>query len=345
MFTKGFVALLAIVSLGINADAFPQYDTAGEMPGSKGLQGPKDVFPPSPPTPPIFQGTKLVNDKSHPYKAPKKDDLRGPCPGLNTLANHGWLPRNGVATPFQIIDAVQEAFNMESDIGDKTSKTGLDPPAPAIVGGLNNHGTFEGDASMTRADAYFGDNHSFNPALFDEFKNFSMIYGNGYFNGTVAGELRYHRIQRSIATNPTFEMLGFRHTTAYAEASFPATFFVDGRITGHMAGQLDMATAERFFKDMQFPKDFHRPAAPVSGSALRAIYAAHPTEPGRNVNGTNTFQPDHSVGSVTDTCGFYTGFVMTKVTSLYPNPYWTIEEELEEEFTSGCEQVFPYGRD
>jgi unspecific peroxygenase len=53
-------------------------------------------------------------------------------------------------------------------IGDKTPLTGPDPPAPAIVGGLNNHGTFEGDASMTRKDAYFGDNHSFNQELFNE---------------------------------------------------------------------------------------------------------------------------------------------------------------------------------
>jgi len=35
-------------------------------------------------------------------------------------------------------------------IGRKTSKTGPDPPSPAIVGGLNTHGVFEGDASMTR---------------------------------------------------------------------------------------------------------------------------------------------------------------------------------------------------
>lgn len=25
-------------------------------------------------------------------------DVRGLCPGLNTLANHNYLPRNGVAT-------------------------------------------------------------------------------------------------------------------------------------------------------------------------------------------------------------------------------------------------------
>lgn len=53
-------------------------------------------------------------------------------------------------------------------IGKKTPKTGPDPPAPAIVGGLSNHGTFEGDASLTRADAYWGEDHAFNQTLFEE---------------------------------------------------------------------------------------------------------------------------------------------------------------------------------
>lgn len=35
-------------------------------------------------------------------------------------------------------------------IGGKTSETGEDPPAPAIVGGLDTHAVFEGDASTTR---------------------------------------------------------------------------------------------------------------------------------------------------------------------------------------------------
>ena len=33
--------------------------------------------------------TKLVNDPAHPWIAPGPNDQRGPCPGLNTLANHG----------------------------------------------------------------------------------------------------------------------------------------------------------------------------------------------------------------------------------------------------------------
>ena len=180
-----------------------------------------------------------------------------------------------------------------------------------------------------------------------------MVYGNGFFNTTVAGELRFHRIQQSIATNPKFEMLGFRHNTAYAEASFPATFFVDGRKTGSEAGQLDMVTAERFFKDMQFPVDFHRPAAPVSGQDIGTIYAAHPTLPGKNVNGVNTFEVDTSIGSITDPCGFYNGFVNVKVKGLYPNPKGALRRNLNKNLQffydtfadSGCPQIFPYGQD
>ena len=56
-------------------------------------------------------------------------------------------------------------------IGGKTRRTGVDPPPPAIVGGLNTHSVFEGDSSMTRGDEFFGDNHSFNHTLFDQVSN------------------------------------------------------------------------------------------------------------------------------------------------------------------------------
>ena len=44
---------------------------------------------PKPPGPLKFNGTKLVNDKDHPFKPLRPGDIRGPCPGLNTLASHG----------------------------------------------------------------------------------------------------------------------------------------------------------------------------------------------------------------------------------------------------------------
>ena len=79
-----------------------------------------------PPSGPLNDtSTKLVNDKDHPWMLLQPGDIRGPCPELNILASHGvrlalnlflfcitsylqWLLRNGIATPAQIVDAVQQ---------------------------------------------------------------------------------------------------------------------------------------------------------------------------------------------------------------------------------------------
>ena len=45
--------------------------------------------PATPPGPLKDTSAKLVNDKAHPWKPLKPGDIRGPCPGLNTLASHG----------------------------------------------------------------------------------------------------------------------------------------------------------------------------------------------------------------------------------------------------------------
>jgi unspecific peroxygenase len=191
--------------------------------------------------------------------------------------------------------------------------------------------------------------------LSSQFKNFSRLYGNGFFNDTVAGELRFHRIQQSIAENPEFELLGFRHGTAYGEASFISGFFVDGRKTGSEAGQLDMVTAESFFKDGRFPQDFHRAAAPFAAETAGNIFLAHPTQPGRNVNGVNTFEVDTTLPSaIFDPCGSYQGFVTQKVVPLYPNPTGQLRKNLmknlqffydNNNFGDSCAQVFPYGQE
>ncbi|KIJ30102.1 hypothetical protein M422DRAFT_268458 [Sphaerobolus stellatus SS14] len=67
---------------------------------------------PNPPAPlPLAAGLNgliLVNNPAHPFMTPGPDDLRGPCPASKTLANHGYLPRNGVGRPDQIVTAVME---------------------------------------------------------------------------------------------------------------------------------------------------------------------------------------------------------------------------------------------
>ncbi|KAF9453302.1 Cloroperoxidase [Macrolepiota fuliginosa MF-IS2] len=371
-----FVNLIALaIALASPATAFPAHASLAGLP--------RDVLeriiptlqlrqPGSPPGPLRFNGTKLVNDQQHPWKPPQDGDIRGPCPGLNTLASHGWLPRNGIATPAQIIDAVQEGFNMENtlakfvtyaahlvdgnlitdqlSIGSKTSKTGPNPPAPAIVGGLDTHSVLEGDASLTRADFFFGDNHSFNETLFDELVAFSNKYGAGKYNITVAAELRWQRIQDSIATNPTFSFVSPRYFTAYGEAAFPVNFFIDGR---QGDGQLDLKVARGFFQDMRMPDDFYRASRPMSGDGVDIIANTHPVPPGRNVGGVNNYVPDPTSANFTTGCLAYQNFVNQTVRGLYPNPTGALIIALNTNldfFYDGlgdatCQQVFPYGRD
>ncbi|KAJ2924549.1 hypothetical protein H1R20_g12538, partial [Candolleomyces eurysporus] len=345
--------------------------STGSQGGGSSEQG---VDPPPPPGPPSFTGTKLVNDADHPWQPLREGDIRGPCPGLNTLASHGYLPRDGVATPAQIITATQEGFNFENNaaivatylghllngnlvtdllsIGGATPKTGPPPPPPAHAGGLNVHGTFEGDAGMTRADEFFGDNHSFNQTLFDKFVDFSNRYGGGFYNLTVAGELRYSRIQDSIATNPEFQFKNVRFITAYGETVFPINLFVDGRVTTDR--KLSMEDAASIFRDMRFPDDFHRSAVPASNENADQVLAAHPWVPGGNAdNQVNNYVEDPNSADFTHLCRLYE-FVVGSVQELYPNPTGILRRNLIKNLHywwtgvnvafGGCDELFPYGQ-
>lgn len=45
-------------------------------------------------------GLKKFPEAAYPYQDPKPSDQRGPCPGLNTLANHVCLPFDKVSRSF-----------------------------------------------------------------------------------------------------------------------------------------------------------------------------------------------------------------------------------------------------
>ncbi|KAF8993190.1 Chloroperoxidase [Cyathus striatus] len=329
----------------------------------------------SPPGPLTDTSAKLVNDPAHPWLPLTPFDIRGPCPGLNTLASHGYLPRTGIATPGQIVTAAQEGFNMGNDlavfvtyaaflvdgnavtnllsIGGKTPFTGPDPPQPAIVGGLDTHAVFEGDASMTRGDAFFGDNHSFNETLFDQFADFSNRLGAGNYNFTVAAELRHQRILQSIATNPQFSFVSPRYFTAFAESVFPIAFFVDGRKND---GQLPVDVARGFFQESRMPDGFFRHNGSIStadiGQGIAEVFTPHPIEPGRNVGGVNNFTLDPTSADFSTFCLLYQNFVDQTVKSLYPNPKGILLDALNRNLDflfspikgSGCSQVFPFGQ-
>jgi hypothetical protein len=95
------------------------------------------------------------------FQAPGLNDSRGPCPGLNLLANHGYLPRNGCVTFGQVLNATSCGFNIGADLasvltvfailtdGDITTES-FNLGLVNDIGGLNRYPTVEADVSPNR---------------------------------------------------------------------------------------------------------------------------------------------------------------------------------------------------
>lgn len=47
---------------------------------------------------PNDQYVDVTPGSEHEFQSPGPNDKRGPCPGLNAAANHGFLPRSGITT-------------------------------------------------------------------------------------------------------------------------------------------------------------------------------------------------------------------------------------------------------
>ncbi|KAJ7312924.1 Chloroperoxidase [Mycena albidolilacea] len=146
-----------------------------------------------------------VHTDDHRWIAPSATDERSPCPGLNILANHGYLPRNGkdISIPM-IIDAAKEGFNLAPDTVVLAAKLGLLSNSTATttlnLEALKLHGLIESDASLSRGDFALGDNLHFNETIFSTLANANP--GVDYYNITSAGQVMHERLAISLATNP-----------------------------------------------------------------------------------------------------------------------------------------------
>ncbi|GJC89443.1 putative sterigmatocystin biosynthesis peroxidase stcC [Colletotrichum liriopes] len=114
---------------------------------------------------PALESAEAPHDV-RPWNPPGPTDSRSPCPGLNTLANHGYLPRHGFnLTVPQFGDAVSAGFGWHREFGDNVANatfTGLGVTSIKLED-LNVHNASEHRASMTRNDDNTGDAMSFVP--------------------------------------------------------------------------------------------------------------------------------------------------------------------------------------
>lgn len=167
------------------------------------------------------------NDKDHEFRAPDYSrDIRGPCPGLNAAANHGFLARDGIVTFNELVDAQQNVYNVGYDLSvllavlgltladgdivtnrlsigcDATSRTSVNPLLTGSQPGLDGHNKFEADTSLTRNDFFThgGDNFKMNATLFSMMTDTT----GGLYNLPNLAKYREQRYYQSIDENRNF---------------------------------------------------------------------------------------------------------------------------------------------
>ncbi|KAE8346193.1 hypothetical protein RU639_007575 [Aspergillus parasiticus] len=170
------------------------------------------------------------------------DDLRSPCPILNSLANHGYIARDGRNITGSQLKAALEHIGLGFDTAGGLVKIAfqdhVDPPegTPRTTanfglrdaGQVNEDGdpvlnldqlgrphAIEHDVSVTRQDRALGDYIHLNPDLYQQLLASSS---NGTsFSISDIGNLRKKRFEQSKRDNPELDLDKRMHYIACAE--------------------------------------------------------------------------------------------------------------------------------
>ncbi|TFY74347.1 heme-thiolate peroxidase, partial [Hericium alpestre] len=250
-----FIRPACLFSLFAACNAFPAYLRSGSPPSAQD-NGVANV-----------DGLKRIPDTAHPFQPPGPTDQRGPCPGLNTLANHGYLPRSGIVTQAEVIAATAEGFNMGADLAEflyiisvaydgdlitgklsigspdpRTAALGFLEPLLGYEGGLNYHSTGpEGDTAATRQDAYFNESRALDPNLYVQMQSIAAKYGGEYTIDAMK-DVQKARYDHSVAHNPIFYFLPVEALVMIGAKAFVPEFLTNGTFgDGGIANEASIA--------------------------------------------------------------------------------------------------------
>ncbi|CAA9964045.1 oxidase [Pyrenophora teres f. maculata] len=169
----------------------------------------------------------------HAFQPPRDTDKRGPCPGLNALANHGFISRDGITSFAELVTAANQVMGMGIElslilgimatvwtgnplslnpgfsIGEKPGLEGQNilgnvlglVGAPRGLAG--SHNWLEADASLTRDDFYLtGNALTMNMTYFRDFHD--RADENGVLSLDLLSDQAARRWNESCNMNPDF---------------------------------------------------------------------------------------------------------------------------------------------
>ncbi|KAG2760280.1 hypothetical protein JG687_00010685 [Phytophthora cactorum] len=180
---------------------------------------------------------------------------RSPCPALNGLANHGYLPRDGKSvTPALLQQALVQVYNLDKSLAEFLVSS---LPAEFSLADLGEHNVVEHDASLVHDDSWKGeDPSSVNATLATNL----LSSGNQLTRSTLA-VYRREREAHSATNTPEFKetFTTERALTAYSEAA--VMLLVMGE---HSTTSISVDRARVFLVEERIPQDYKKPSVPVT---------------------------------------------------------------------------------
>ncbi|TIC99434.1 putative sterigmatocystin biosynthesis peroxidase stcC [Colletotrichum higginsianum] len=205
------------------------------------------------------------------WSAPTAADRRSPCPMVNSLANHGYLPRTGLNISLaDLIVGFTAAVNLDPAattlVGQKallTSTTGNN--ATFNLDDLNTHGVIEHDGSLSRNDIYFGDNHSFNRTIWE---SVASHFTEPTISIPTAAKARKARLQAAASVNPEFTL-----TADGAQFSFIETALYLSVFGNLDSGDANTEWVKVLFGEERLPfaEGFSRSTSPITAAGILGL--------------------------------------------------------------------------
>ncbi|RLN65632.1 hypothetical protein BBP00_00002749 [Phytophthora kernoviae] len=181
---------------------------------------------------------------------------RSPCPAMNSLANHGYLPRDGKnITVDQAVAVVMDKFNIAEDLA--AVMGGLSPDLFDLNGLSKHNDQVEHDASLARIDSYFGvDPYLITSGLINDVLNYGL---DGSVDVTDVATIRAARVAWGQENNPEFD---FSTTPAFIAGAESALFLRGfGGDNGNSTATTFIAT---FFLQEMFPEGWTKPDTSIT---------------------------------------------------------------------------------
>ncbi|KAH9814571.1 hypothetical protein DFH28DRAFT_1167055 [Melampsora americana] len=241
-----------------------------------------NVIPTTLDLPPVASvGRKRIPDADHPFRPPGPTDQRGGCPGMNIMANYGYIPRNGIATVTEMISGMEEMLGFGPDIAAvivalgfiasfdiTTLKTSIGQTDSRTNGPLSSlFGTAPGflfkrsliinSKWMDRCLVWMvilpnGDTNHFDSDHWKKHKQLAMDRYDGLMTAKFWGEARFMQYTDCRNNNPQCQWAIGQQAHAYIAGAFITNTMASADIHGN-AGSPDVESIQTFFGIIEHP--------------------------------------------------------------------------------------------